>query len=165
VLGLGIQDRTAGYLSEGYKQGVAISVEESKWFIQWNTKIVGFYIYLVFVVSRIFWRKYSRDSFMERLFSFGILFLSFANFSKVIPSGGRFTTVFFLFAIAYIFVLYTRKKSRGLNLLTIIGFFPMLLMTALALRQGFENTNLWLFAPMPFPFTSDAITIAELFFK
>lgn len=165
VLGLGIQDRTAGYLSEGYRKGVEISTEESKWFIQWNVKIVGFYIYLVFIVSRTFWRKYTRDIFMERLFSFGILFLSFANFSKVIPSGGRFTTVFFLFAIAYIFALYSRKKTRRLNLLTIIGFFPMLLMTALALRQGFENTNLWLFAPMPFPFTSDAITIAELFFK
>lgn len=165
ILGLGIQDRTAGYLSEGYRKGIEISTEESKWFIQWNVKFVAFYIYLVFIVSRTFWRRYTRDNIMERLFSFGILFLSFANFSKVIPSGGRFTTVFFLFAIAYIFVLYTRKTSKGINLLTLIGFFPMLLMTALAFRQGFENTNLWLFAPMPFPFTSEAITIVELFFK
>ncbi len=163
--GFGIQDRAAGYLSEGYKKGLEASAEGAKWFIIWSTQLVNFYVYLAFVYARTIWRKYTKDPIMERLFSFSILFLSFANFSKVVPSGNRFMIVFFLFATAYIYILFLKRRTNRLSWLTLAGLFPMLLFAALSFRQGFENMNLWLFAPMPFPFTAEAITIAELFFN
>jgi hypothetical protein len=84
----------------------------------------------------------------KNLFSFLLLFLSFVNFGMPIPSfGERFQVLFLLFATFYVF-FYTQKiQGYRMNLLTIIGLFPMLLYAAVEFRIGSEVINSWIFLP------------------
>jgi len=164
-LGAGLQNRVQAYVDENYIQAVAKRAGQTRWFIQLLQPLVMYYLYFGILFLKYKFKNISDSKELTNLFSFLLLFLSFVNFSKQIPSVGRFQTVFILFGVLYIFIMLTQIQPRKGLILMIIGLFPMLLTAAYSLRIGTDTFNALLLAPMPFPFLNGGLSFYELFLK
>jgi hypothetical protein len=165
-LGGGLQSRVNMYTNEYYIASIHQQSEQVAWFIQIGNDLLFYYLLFAIIVIQI-WRRYAMKEKAEKnLFSFILLFLAFVNFGKNIPSlGARFQIVFFLFATLYLFLYMLKMPGGKLNLLTIIGLFPMALFAAIAFRQGSESINAWIFTPgFGLPQLVPGLSIAELLF-
>jgi hypothetical protein len=102
----------------------------------------------------------------KNLFSFSLLFLSFVNFGKAIPSfGNRFQIIFILFATLYLFLYFLKLQGEKIHLLTILGLFPMVLYAAVEIRIGSEVINSWAFLPgFGTPLFVPGISLADFLF-
>jgi uncharacterized membrane protein len=166
-LGGGIQSRINMYTNEYVVNAVQHRNQQSTWFMQIGFDLVFYYLLFAIVVAQIKNRKFIQDKAEKNLFSFILLFLSFVNFGKSIPSVGvRFQLVFFLFATLYVFLYCLKFPGKKLNILTIIGLFPMALYIAITFRQGSDSINSWIFLP-PFglPLMVPGLSIAQLLFS
>ena len=52
-----------------------------------------------------------------------------------------------MFATLFIFLYLVKLPGRKINLLTLVGLFPMLLYAAIAFRQGADSINAWILTP------------------
>lgn len=148
LLGEGIQSSLAGYSSEGFIASSREMYEQSTWFIRLGQDLVMYYLCASVIIIRMLWGQVERPSIEKNLFSFSLLFFAFVNFTKVIPTfGRRFQLVFFLFATLYLFVYYVRSSEKKLATLVWLGLFPMMLYTAIILRQGALTTSAWIVSP------------------
>jgi hypothetical protein len=166
-LGGSLQSRYEGYSNEGYISGISESYDNASWFLTLSTDLVFYYLLLAIVIIQLKTRKDNKSQEERNLFSFLLIFLSFVNFGKVIPSlGGRFQTVFLLFTTFYIFLFYVKRVSNKINLITLAGIFPMFLNAAVTFRVGSESINAWIFTPgFGLPLLVPGISIAEFLFK
>ena len=166
-LGGGLQSRVSMYTNEYVLEAVQQRTQQGAWFMQIGFDMVFYYLLLALVVVQIKKRYLAHDSAEKNLLSFILLFLSFVNFGKSIPSVGvRFQLVFFLFATLYLFLSCFKFPKDKLSALTIIGLFPMALYTAITFRQGADSINAWLLLP-PFglPLMVPSLSIAQLLFS
>lgn len=166
-LGGSIQNRYMGYTSEGYMSRIQEGYNQSDWFIQIGNDLVFYYLIFTLVIIQIVYRGLMKGEKEKNLFSFLLLFLSFVNFGSTIPTlGGRFQLVFFLFATLYIFLFFLRISGPKINILTLIGLFPMLLYAAVTLRIGSISINAWIFTPgFGLPFFIPGLSVTELLFN
>jgi len=164
IMGGGLQNRFAMYSDEQYMLLRQEQNLEAAWFLQIVDILILFYIILAAVILRFTSSARNKDE--ENLFSFLLLFLSFVNFGKEIPSfGGRFQMIFYLFGTLYIFLQCVKMSGNKVSLLTLVGIFPMLLYTAITFRQGSDSINAWLLTPgLGLPFLVPGISISELLF-
>lgn len=165
LLGGGLQSRINLYNNEAYRLTVANAATERAWFFLWSDKAMLFYLYFAIIGVKIKFKEIGDLFPMKRLYSFLLLFLSFVNFGRNIPSVGRFQAVFFLFGVLYIFLVFSKKKSRKLNFITIIGLLPMLLYSLIVFRFGSDTMNAWLFAPGPLSLIATPISVYEIISK
>jgi len=166
TLGGPLQERYEGYSSEGYIQGMQESFEGAPWFLTLGSDLCFYFFILAIIVIQLTSRNLVKEKDERNLFSFLLLFLSFVNFSKVIPTfGGRFQDTFYLFATLYVFLYFLKKLGNKINFLTLIGLFPMLLFSAVMLRVGSVSINAWLFTPgLGLPLLVPGLSIAEILF-
>lgn len=166
-LGGVIQDRFESYTDQTYIIERQESLEQSAWFIQIGNDLVLYFLLFAIIVVQIKDRAFVKGKVEKNLYSFLLLFLSFVNFGKAIPSfGGRFQIVFFLFATLYLFLYSLRLPQRKIVPLTFIGLMPMLLHAAIAFRQGSDTINAWLFAPvLGLPFFVPGVPLSHLLFS
>lgn len=166
-LGGAFLTRYEGYSSEGYGIARAEEVEQAAWFMQISDELVFYYLIGAIIIIQL------RDKFLmqgqkeKNLFSFLLLFLSFVNFGKAIPSfGGRFEMLFYLFATLYIFIYLTKLPKEKINILIWIGLFPMLLFAAINFRLACDSINIWLFTPgFGLPLLVQGIPLADILFN
>lgn len=165
-LGGSLQNRYEMYSDSSYVAGVQESAADLSWFMKIGSDLVFYYLLLVIIVARLKSRSLDRDKAAENLFSFLLLFLAFVNFGMEIPSlGVRFRMVFFIFATLYIFMYLVRFPGKKINVLTLIGLFPMLLHTAIAFRQGSDSINAWILSPfLGLPLITPGVSVASLLF-
>jgi hypothetical protein len=165
-LGGSLQNRYEMYSDSSYVAGVQESAADLSWFMKIGSDLVFYYLLLAIIVARLKSRSFDRDKAAENLFSFLLLFLSFVNFGMGIPSlGVRFRMVFFIFATLYIFMYLVRFPGKKINVLTLIGLFPMLLHTAIAFRQGSDSINAWILSPfLGLPLFTPGVSVASLLF-
>ncbi len=165
-LGGPIQDRYEGYANEMYIEGMQDSYQGAPWFVTMGSTLCFYFFILAIVIIQFTDNQLVKDKPQRNLFSFLLLFLSFVNFGKVIPTfGGRFQDTFFLFASLYVFLYFLKKPGNRLNFITLIGLFPMLLFTVVMLRVGSVSVNTWLFAPgIGLPLLIPGVPISELLF-
>lgn len=165
-LGGSLQNRYEMYSDSSYVAGVQESAADLSWFMKIGSDLVFYYLLLVIIVARLKSRSLDRDKAAENLFSFLLLFLAFVNFGMGIPSlGVRFRMVFFIFATLYIFMYLVRFPGKKINVLTLIGLFPMLLHTAIAFRQGSDSINAWILSPfLGLPLLTSGVSVASLLF-
>lgn len=163
-IGMGIQGRVDTYSNADYIKTRVEQMIQSKWFITWTNRLVLFYIYLAVIYIRYKFRSAVNIKEMNNLFSFMLLFLSFANFSGSLASGSRFQVVFMLFGIMYIFYFFTILKFFKVHKLTLIGFIPMILYTGLIFRQYSDTINAWIFLPSPFVLIAPEISLGKILF-
>jgi hypothetical protein len=165
-LGGAMQSRYEGYSNEDYMLSVQESSQNSVWFMQIGNDLIFYYLLACSTIIALTSREIMKEKPEKNLFSFMLLFLAFVNFGKAIPSfGGRFQTLFLLFATVYIFLYYLKLQNNKLSLLTWIGLFPMFLFTAVNFRIGAENINAWLFSPLfGSPLIAPAVSVAKVLF-
>ena len=166
TLGGPIQQRYEDYSSEGFILGLQESHQEASWFITLGDDLCFYYFILAIIVIQLMRRKVMAEKPERNLFSFLLLFLSFVNFGKVIPTfGSRFQDTFYLFATLYVFLYSLKLPGNKINLLTLIGIFPLFLFAAIMFRVGSVSINAWLLTPgLGLPLFVPGISIAEFFF-
>jgi hypothetical protein len=165
-LGGVIQSRYEGYSSEGYIIGMQESHENASWFLQISDNLVYYYLIAAIVVIQLRNKVVSSGKEERNLFSFLLLFFAFVNFGKAIPTfGGRFQIVFYLFATLYLFLYALKVPGEKVNILTLIGIFPMFLFAAIKFRLGSESINAWIFTPLlGSPVVAPLLSISEMLF-
>jgi hypothetical protein len=166
-LGGGLQSRINMYTNEYVVNAVQNRAQQSSWFMQIGFDLVFYYLLFSIAVVQIKSRKFIQDKAEKNLFSFLLLFLTFVNFGKSIPSVGvRFQLVFFLFATLYVFLYCLKLPGSRLNFLTILGLFPMALFTAITLRQGSDSINAWILTPgLGLPLFVTDLSLADILFN
>lgn len=166
ILGGGFQSRFGSYSGEEYMLVRQQQELETAWFIKYSNLLMFYYIIFAIIAIKILAVSSAKDKSQENLFSFLLLFISFVNFGKEIPSfGGRFQVIFFLFGILFIFLHCVKMKTHMINPLTLTGLFPMLLYIAVVFRQGSDSINAWLLTPLfGLPFLVPGISITDLLF-
>jgi hypothetical protein len=165
-MGGAIQNRYDMYSGVDYgiiRQETAV---QAAWFLKIGYDLVLYYLLLAIIVIQYKSKSLVKGKAEENLFSFLLLFLAFVNFGMAIPSfGGRFLTIFFMFATLYVFLYSIKLTGEKINPLSLIGLFPMLLYTAIVFRQGSDSLNAWIFAPgFGLPFFVPGLSVASLLF-
>ncbi len=147
-LGGALQSRFEGYTSENYLLFRQEDLASASWFLQIGNNLVFYYLLFALLFIQFKFRHLVQSKEEKNLFSFLLLFLALVNFGKSIPSfGGRFQIIFFLFATLYIFLHSIKMPGNRLNIITLVGLFPMLLYAVVSMRQASDYINAWLFAP------------------
>lgn len=166
-LGGGLQSRIEMYTSADVIIGRQESFVEAAWFLKIGEDLVFYYLILAIIAIQLLNRERMKEKVERNLFSFLLLLLAFVNFGKEIPSfGGRFQVLFFMFGTLYVFNYFLKLPGDKINLLTWIGLFPMTLYAAVALRQGSETMNAWLFTPgLGLPLIVPDITVFDFLFR
>ena len=104
--------RVKNYTSDAYLEVLDVLSSRGNWYIKlyddalkWS--VVSFLI-VIFMTGKGFLKKYNG---LQNLFSFTLLFYSFANIFALMPSGGRFIALANLFSVAIIF-MYVQFAPR-----------------------------------------------------
>ena len=162
-----IQNRYEGYASENYISGMRESQENASWFMQLSDNLVLYFLITTVLIIQLIDRNSVKSREEKNMFSFVLLFFAFVNFAKVIPTfGGRFQIVFYLFATIYIFFYSLKLQNDRINLLTLVGLFPMILFAAIRFRLGSESISAWIFMPgLGTPFLTPVLSISEIIFN
>jgi hypothetical protein len=165
-LGGSLQNRFETYANEGYVMGAREALEQSKWFMKIGNDLVFYYLLLAIIVIQLKSGNLMKEKAERNIFSFLLLFLSFVNFGKGIPSfGGRFQIIFFLFATLYVFLYFLKLPGNKVNLLTMLGLFPMVLYAAITFRLGFDSISAWILTPgLGLPLLVPALSISDFLF-
>ncbi|MGI6311115.1 MAG: EpsG family protein [Bacteroidales bacterium] len=165
-LGGGMQQRYAGYSSEGYMLAVQEGAAQSAWFMRITNDMVFYYLLIAIAVIQLRHSSMMKEKHEQNLFSFLLLFLAFVNFGMPIPSfGERFMILFFLFATAYIIMYFSKLSGNKIYFLILLGLFPLLLYSMINLRLGFENINAWIFSPgFGVPLFAPVLSLYEVLF-
>lgn len=162
-----LKARVEMYTDESYILARQESFEEVSWFMKIGSDLVLYYLIFAIIVIQII-RRLSYKAQPERnLFSFLLLFLAFVNFGMPIPSlGGRFLIVFFMLATLYVFMNLNKIDSKRVELITLLGLFPMVLFAAITFRQGSETMNAWIFSPgLGIPWIMPELTVYDVLFR
>jgi hypothetical protein len=165
-LGGALQDRFEGYSNVDYIIGIKESYEHAAWFLTLSNDLVFYYFFLAIFVIQLRYGFLMKEKAERNLFSFFLLFLSFVNFGKGIPSfGGRFQIILLLFATLYVFLYFLKQAENKTNLLTWVGLFPMVLYAAVTFRVGSESISAWIFTPgLGLPLFAPVLSIADFLF-
>ena len=105
-----ILPRVKSYLSDEYIEGSNDAFQQANWYIIYFQKMLS-YFNLVFITILFFRLKNERAVAVKRLIGFALLFLTVANITSLLPSGGRFLNVAFLFSLAAIFITVANTKD------------------------------------------------------
>uniref|UniRef100_UPI0025DC30AA EpsG family protein n=1 Tax=Flavobacterium sp. TaxID=239 RepID=UPI0025DC30AA len=126
------------YFNEDYIEGYEKIGVAANWYILYYKKILTYFT--VIFISILFF-KGNLTSKTRNLLGFSLLFLAIANILSLLPSGGRFLNVAFLFSLATSFIVVTNSKE------SIIGksarlFSPLLvLFCIISIRLSFDYFN------------------------
>ena len=127
------------YFNEAYIEGYDNIDVAANWYILYYKKIITYFT--VIFISILFF-KGNLTSKTRNLLGFSLLFLAVANILSLLPSGGRFLNVAFLFSLATSFIVVTSGKE------TIIGksaklLSPLLILFCIiSIRLSFDYFNI-----------------------
>lgn len=165
-IGGGFQDRFEAYSSESVILQRQVATENTSWFVQLGDDVIFYYLLIAILIVQIVSRNMKKEESLQNLYSFILLFLAFVNMAMPIPSfGARFQTLFLLFATLYLFLYYSKIKADRLDLLLLLGIFPMLLNVAVTFRSASQSISVWLFTPgFGLPLLAPVKSLADLLF-
>jgi hypothetical protein len=163
--GAALQLRYSGYSSEDYNVAVMQDLKQTRWFVNLSNDIIFYYLLLVLVIIYLTQKDLMNAKTEKNLFSFLLLFLIFVNFGAPFPDFARFKIIFLLFATLYVFFYLLKLPGEKINLLTILGIFPMAIYVAVMFRVGSDVINSWVFMPgFGIPWFFPGISLASFIF-
>ena len=167
--GEGVAERAARYTGESAMEGVATRQERArelgKWYLYLPSMSLRYFFIGAFFYVKFQYSKLANTAELKNLYSFGLLFLGFANFVAVIPSMGRFYTIFYLFVTVFVFNIMIRLKTPNIQLVSLVGLIPFFLMMTVFLRVALDIINPWLFTFLPLPFIFDDTSLYQFLFN
>jgi hypothetical protein len=167
ALGGGFQSRYENYSNIDYITYKHQALQNAPWFIRLAGKSILYYLIFAISFIRLRYNDLLKDRSAANLYSFLLLFLSFVNFSQSIPSlGSRFQIIFFLLATMFVFLMMVKLDSQEIHLLSLVGFFPMLLYTLVQFRQVSIWIDTWIFSPLlGMPFAAPVSSLGHMLFN
>lgn len=136
------------YTDERYIEKVANLKNQSAWFVTLNQKGILYYTVALLVIIYVRTKGVFKNRVTDNFYSFTLLLLSFANISALLPSGGRFYTIFniFVFTTGVLYYVY-ELKNKKLELINWIGLPLVILFVIFSFRQFTDPASLYLFGP------------------
>jgi hypothetical protein len=134
-----LQPRVNSYLNEEYIENVAETSLQTNWYIAYFQKFLSYFTLIFFSVIFL---KADLTKQIKKLLGFSLLFLAVANIVSLLPSGGRFLNVAFLFSMACCFIIVLQSK-RVIVLKTTKLLSPLLLLFCIiSVRSSFDFFNI-----------------------
>lgn len=116
---------------------------EAIWFMRWRDEGLKYIFLGLFIWLFITQRGRIKKQNLESLFYFSILILAVSNVLTVIPSGGRYIKISYLFITAFLFLFIQNLPAkywiRRINLLTTV---PILFYIVIELRVGLDYVGM-----------------------
>ena len=136
------------YTDERYIEKVANLKNQSAWFVTLNQKGILYYTVALLVIIYVRTRGVFKNRVTDNFYSFTLLLLSFANISALLPSGGRFYTIFniFVFTTGVLYYVY-ELKNKKLELINWIGLPLVILFVIFSFRLFTDPASIFLFGP------------------
>lgn len=155
-----MQPKIKTYFNEQYIEGYAEMIVNVNWYILYYNKLIT-YFNVVFMSILFFKADLSLPA--RRLLGFSLLFLGVANIVSLLPSGGRFQNVAFLFSLAFSFIVLANNKvsivSKSVNWLS-----PLLIVfVIISLRLSADYFSITTFTnPIIALFTDVNVSIMDI---
>lgn len=108
------QNRVDSYSNEQYidKLKEKRETKPPNWYKRYYQVGLRWFLISMAVIAFRYRKSYLRNNLpLISLFSFALLFFGFANFIAQFPSGGRFTSIAFLFMMAFIYLLLDARPQ------------------------------------------------------
>jgi len=138
-----LYDKTKGYTNPEYAETVAVGKQQMSLYARVFRDLMGYVIaaFLFYIYAKRL-KDIKQDSGLYRLFNFSLFFLGFANLFSLMPSGGRFSIVGNLFAVALIlFYLQRFTIDKGTRYLTYLVIPFIALFIVVTLRIGTDTVG------------------------
>lgn len=142
------ETKISAYTNEDYIEKVALLQNQSAWFVTLNQKGILYYTVALLVIIYVRTKGVFKNRVTDNFYSFTLLLLSFANISALLPSGGRFYTIFniFVFTTGVLYYVY-ELKNKKLELINWIGLPLVILFVIFSFRLFTDPASLYLFGP------------------
>lgn len=145
--GGGVQGRL-GYINDSYIEQVKEQKGNAAWFMKFAGPFLFYFLMVHVIAVYLYMKKFNVSEQFKSFFAFCLLFLSFANVASLLPSGGRFKAVLFVFILSMLVVFYSKVYvSSRLNKLVLIGILPFVLNALIAFKIGAATLNTLAFSP------------------
>ena len=135
------QPKVKSYTNVDYIEGLSEQLEKVNWYVtmymdalKWSVALL---LTAIFFTGKKLW---SSNKQFNNLFSFSLLIYSVANIFSLLPSGGRFQSLAYLFAVAFI-VLYVQyaQPNRIFRRITQLAVPALLLFNIVSIRAAFDT--------------------------
>jgi len=148
--GSGITRKFDSYTNSKYTENVEENKQQAPWFITLSFATLK-YFYTIALASMYFRiGKVKVSKGFKSLWCVTLLMLTYANLASTVPSGGRFLTVYYILATLLLIIFYAYYYNiRKLDIIILLGIFPMVLTSLISFRVGMNTTNLSLLMPSP----------------
>ena len=148
-LGPYFEQRVTVYTHEGYIERRGELASSAAWFVSLSSRSIRFFVLISLGIVYYHTKGNTDDSLFNSMFSLSLITLSFANIASQLPGGGRFYTVFYIFAFSTLFIYHISiRPNEKLTQLNVIGIPIALLLIAIILRIGFETISVYLLCPL-----------------
>jgi len=143
-----LESKANAYASDAYADNVAQLRGNDVWFMQLSPILTRYLLlfnllFMIFVSTK---KKLPKSEL--NLLSFTLLFLAYANIASLVPSGGRFVTVYSVFAAILSIILVSKYYYSRLDApYRLISLGVVLLSVLITLRVAAPSINTILFAP------------------
>lgn len=143
-----LESKANAYASDAYADNVAQLRSNDVWFMQLSPILTRYLLlfnllFMIFVSTK---KKLPKSEL--NLLSFTLLFLAYANIASLVPSGGRFVTVYSVFAAILSIILVSKYYYSRLDApYRLISLGVVLLSVVITLRVAAPSINTILFAP------------------
>lgn len=155
-----IQPKVKSYFNEEYIEGYEQIATTVNWYIIYYKKLIT-YFNVVFMSILFFRADLSPQT--KKLLGFSLLFLGVANIVSLLPSGGRFLNVAFLFSLAFSFIVLANNKvpiiTKSVRYLSPL----LILFVIISIRMSFDYFSLTtLTNPIIAMFTDVNVSLMDL---
>ena len=134
-----LQPRVVSYLNEEYIDDIAESSVQANWYIAYFQKFLSYFTLIFFSVIFL---KADLTKQIKKLLGFSLLFLAVANIVSLLPSGGRFLNVAFLFSMACCFIIVLQNKLLIVSKTTKLLSPLLMLFCIISVRSSFDFFNI-----------------------
>lgn len=153
-LGSASETKVDSYTNEQHIEKVLEYGSQSAWYITFINNGLKYFTFLGLVIIFYKTRGVFKNKITANFYSFSLLLLSFANISALLPSGGRFYTVFYIFAFSVLLLYYVyESEGKKISFINRFGIPIVALYAIFAFRLFSDSASGYLFAPsflMPF---------------
>ena len=148
LFGTASEDKINAYTYDEYVETVNELSGNSAWYIDAINNGLKYFTLLTLLIIFFKTRGNFKTKLTANFYSFALLQLSFANISGLLPSGGRFYTVYYTFAFSAILLYYVYENTNK-NMMHInkIGIPIVVLFVIFALRLFSDTASVYLFGP------------------
>lgn len=146
LLGTASENKITAYTNEEYVNEISGLQGQSAWFVSLRSNGIKYFTLASLILIFLKIKGNFKNRLTESFYSFSLLLLSFANLSSLLPSGGRFMTVFYIFGFSAVMLYYVYEHSNTkLNNLNWLGLPVVLFFVVFAFRLFSDSASLYLF--------------------